>query len=127
MKHFLCAFTLLLIATPLFAAEDARTWEGTWNNRKYGTKGPLKCVAVEGDKGVWTATFTGKFQGDPFTYKAKFQAKKSKKKKQLKLSGKATIRGHKYQWVGMMKGKSLKGKYKSTVGYFGTFILKETK
>jgi hypothetical protein len=45
------------------------------------------------------------------------------------LSGKATIRGHKYEWTGyewtgMMRGKALNGKYTSTVGYHGEFVLK---
>ena len=124
MKQFLIATILLLTTTPLFAAGAAKTWNGTWNNRKYGTKGALKCVATEGKNGLWSGTFTGKFQGSPFKYQATFQAKKGKKKGEQSLSGKSTIRGHKYTWTGSMKGKNLKGKYKSTVGYYGTFVLK---
>lgn len=103
---------------------ETRTWEGTWNNRKYGTKGPLKCVASETKPGRWEATFTGLFQGDPFKYKATFLAKKGRGT-QLALSGNATIRGHKYQWKGQMKGKGLRGDYDSSVGYNGQFILTE--
>ncbi len=124
MKRFLITTILLLTTTSLFAAEASQTWNGTWTNRKYGTKGPLKCVATEGEKGVWTGTFTGKFQGDPFKYQATFQAKKGRRKGEQTLSGKSTIRGHKYIWAGSMKGKTLTGKYKSTVGYYGTFVLK---
>jgi len=116
---------LTLITSPLFAEDAARTWEGTWNNRKFGTKGSLKCVATEDDKGVFKAVFTGKFMGDPFKYEATFQSKKTKSRNERTLSGKAVIRGHDYQWTGKMKGKSLTGKYRSSVGYFGTFVLKE--
>ena len=75
-------------------------------------------------KPEFKATFTGKFMGDPFKYEAVFQSKK-KGPNQRTLSGMAVIRGHDYEWTGEMKGKSLKGKYKSSVGYFGTFVLKE--
>jgi hypothetical protein len=124
VKRFMLVLVLTLISSPLFAQDAARTWEGTWNNKKFGTKGPLKCVATEDDKGVFKATFTGKFMGDPFKYEATFESKK-KGRNQRTLSGKSVIRGHDYKWTGEMKGKSLKGKYTSSVGYFGTFVLKE--
>ena len=127
VRRFLLVSALTLIATPLIAQDAARTWEGTWNNKKFGTKGPLKCVATEDDKGAFKATFTGKFMGDPFKYKATFQSKKKKGRSKRTLSGKAVIRGHDYQWTGEMKGKMLIGKYRSSVGYFGTFVLKEVK
>jgi hypothetical protein len=124
MKRFMLVMILTLIGSPLFAQDAARTWEGMWNNKKFGTKGPLKCVATENDKGEFKSTFTGKFMGDPFKYEAVFQAKK-KGRNQRTLSGKAVIRGHDYEWTGTMKGKTLTGKYTSSVGYFGAFVLKE--
>ena len=122
MLRTIAVAVLISVAVPVWGAGESKTWEGTWTNRKYGTSGPLKCVATQEKEGVWNGTFTGKFKGDPFEYKATFQSKK-KGRKQI-LSGKATIRGHKYQWVGEMNGKNLRGQYKSTVGYFGGFVLK---
>ena len=120
------AFVLFTVTSiPLLAAEPTRTWEGTWNNRKYGTRGPLKCVAAEVKPGQWKGTFTGTFQGDPFEYEATFQSKKGRN--QLDLYGKAKIRGHRYEWNGVMRGTQLQGKYKSSVGYYGEFVLKENK
>jgi hypothetical protein len=117
---------LWLIAVPLLAEGPSRTWEGTWNNRKYGTKGPLKCVASEIKPGEWKGKFTGTFQGDPFDYEATFTSKEGRNQ-QLDLAGKATIRGHRYEWTGVMGGTTLRGKYKSSVGYFGEFVLKESR
>lgn len=125
MKHFLFAGVIALLASPQLMAADVKTWEGTWNNRKFNTRGPLKCVATETKKGVWTATFTGKFQGDPFKYQATFFSKQVGRV--TRLSGKAVIRGHDYQWTGTIRGTQFDASYKSSVGYFGTFNLKEVK
>ena len=125
MKKSVLALVFTFVVSPLFAQDDARSWQGTWNNKKFGTKGPLKCVATEDDKGNFKATFTGTFQGDPFKYDAVFQSKKKGRNRRT-LSGTAVIRGHDYEWTGEMRGKSLIGKYKASVGYFGTFVLKET-
>lgn len=113
------------IASAPLSAGDEKTWEGKWNNKKYGTSGPLKCVATEGDDGKWKATFSGTFQGEAFSYDAEFDSKAGKG--QTDLSGKANIRGHDYEWTGSIKGKQLKGSYKSNIGYFGEFVLTEPK
>lgn len=123
-RLLLISFMILLSASQLKAGEQ-RTWEGKWNNRKYNTTGPLKCVATSDDKGTWKATFTGLFKGDPFKYEATFQSKPNGKL--LNLAGTATIRGHKYQWIGLMNENTLSGKYKSSIGYYGEFVLKEKK
>lgn len=112
-----------LFASQLHAEE--KVWEGRWNNKKFGTSEPLKCVASETEKGTWKATFSGSFQGEAFTYDVQFDAKDGKG--QSDLSGKANIRGHEYDWSGSLKGKQLKGKYTSNVGYFGEFTLTEPK
>lgn len=125
MTRYLLIALFMMSSVSLLEAGEMRTWEGKWNNRKYNTTGPLKCVATSDDKGVWKATFTGLFKGDPFKYKATFQSQP--KGKQLNLAGTATIRGHKYQWAGFMKGTTLSGKYKSNIGYYGEFVLKEKK
>ena len=123
----LCSLLGLMstVSEEIQAEEETKTWTGTWNNKKYGTSGPLKCVATHDGKGTWTATFTGTFQRDPFEYPAEFQAEK--KGRQTLLSGKSTIRGHKYQWKGAFKGTQLLGQYTSSVGYYGTFVLKESR
>lgn len=125
MTRFILMVILLMSSITQLNAGEKRTWEGKWNNRKYNTTGPLKCVATSNDKGVWKATFTGLFKGDPFKYEATFQSKL--KGKQLNLAGNATIRGHKYQWIGLMNANTLSGKYKSNIGYYGEFVLKEKK
>ncbi len=127
MKILLTALTLVL-AAPLLAGvclaeEPVRTWKGQWNNRKYGTTGPLECQATTDGKGNWKAVFTGKFQGDPFRYEATFQSREVRK--QTQLAGTATVRGHGYKWQGVMQQDMLRGKYTSTIGYFGEFALKE--
>ena len=121
-RHVIC-IALLVGFTSCLYGEEVRTWEGTWQNRKYDTRGPLKCVAQEVSPGKWKAKFTGKFQGDPFTYEAAFSSREGKNG-QNQLSGKATIRGHRYQWTGLMNREGLRGKYDSSVGYHGEFVLK---
>lgn len=125
MQRILPALCLALICSTAFAEENSTTWQGRWNNRKYNTSGPLKCVATETEKGEWKATFSGTFKGDPFSYDATFQSKQSRN--QFDLSGKATIRGHQYEWVGVMKGQRLSGRYRSSVGYFGEFVLQQSE
>ncbi|OYW18288.1 MAG: hypothetical protein B7Z55_10890 [Planctomycetales bacterium 12-60-4] len=122
----LCLFALL--TTPFvsgFAADEEKTWEGRWNNRKFNTSGPLKCVAKETEAGKWKATFSGTFMGDPFTYDVEFESKAGRA--QTDLGGKAVIRGDEYEWSGFIKGKQLNGRYRSGIGYFGEFVLTEAK
>ena len=121
MSRWIVAIVLFAVA-PTFAA-DARTWEGTWNNKKYGTSGPLKCVATPGEDGRWKATFSGTFKKDPFSYDVTFESEP--KGRQTALGGTATISGHRYQWQGKLQGKTLFGEYRSKNGYFGSFSLKE--
>lgn len=123
MTRFILIAILAIMGGSYLQAGETRTWEGKWNNRKYNTTGPLKCVATSDESGKWKATFTGLFKGDPFKYEATFQSKPMGN--QQKLSGDAIIRGHQYQWIGSMKGNMLNGKYKSNIGYYGEFILKE--
>ncbi len=102
-----------------------KTFTGTWNNRKYNSSGPLKCVAKPGKNGVVIATFTGTFKGDPFKYNVQFRAKPGRG--QTDLSGEATISGHIYKWTGSLIGTRLRGKYLGSNGYNGEFILNESK
>lgn len=125
MSRFATAAVLLAACAPAFAADDAKTWEGTWVNKLYNTNGTLKCVATEKEKGKWTATFSGVFMGEAFSYDVAFDGKPGKG--QTDLSGTATIRNHKYEWTGAMKGDTLTGKYKANSGYHGDFTLKEVK
>lgn len=106
-------------------AKATHTFAGQWNNKKYGTSGPLKCVMTETAPNQWEAKFTGTFQNDPFSYDAKFRAKKVGK--QLNVGGTAQIRGHDYQWTGTIKNGQLTAQYKSSVGYFGGFVMKKVK
>ena len=123
MSRILAVVSPALIVLSNFAIANQRTWEGTWNNRKYGTRGPLQCVATEKRDGQWEATFTGKFRGDPFRYTATFQS--SPARRGLQLQGNNTVRGHQYQWTGTLDARQLKGQYRNNVGYNGQFILNE--
>ena len=106
-------------------AEDVtKTWEGTWNNKKYNSNGTLKCVATLKD-GKWTATFSGVFMKEQFTYNVTFDEKAGKN--QTDLSGKANIKNQNYDWTGAIKGDTLTGSYRSNGGYYGDFVLKEKK
>lgn len=115
---------ILILVTGHAVAAETRTWTGTWNNRKFGTSGPLRCVGEQNQPGQWSAVFTGTFKGDPFEYRAQFQSRIQRQNEVL--SGKATIRGSQYEWTGTIRDKQLRGKYNSAVGYYGEFILNET-
>lgn len=106
--HAICIVFLLGFASSL-AAEEVRTWEGTWHNRKYDTRGPLNCVAQEVSPGKWKANFTVEFQGDLFSYEAAFSSREGKNG-QKQLSGKTTIRGHRYHWTGLMNREGRRGR-----------------
>ena len=124
MSRRILAVILALSSAPLFAAEgDEKTWDGTWTNRKYGTSGPLKCVATEDGDGKWTATFSGKFKGDPFSYDVVFQSKAGKA--QTDLTGTANVGGSEYEWQGFIKGNALTGRFRAGNGNNGQFILRE--
>ena len=125
MTRFLMIAFVCLIALPVAAQEGTRTFEGQWNNRKFGTSGPLRCVAKQSEEGVWEATFTGLFRGDPFEFDATFNSRKGRQG--LDLSGNSTVRGHKYQWTGSLREGALLGRYRSSVGYYGEFRLREKK
>jgi hypothetical protein len=115
------------LAFAALATAEEKTWEGKWNNKRFGTSGPLKCVATETEPGTWKAKFSGSFQGDSFSYDVTFDAKPGKAKGQQDLSGKATISGQDYEWKGTLKGTQLKGTYKSSGANFGEFVLNEPK
>lgn len=124
VKH-IAGLLLLFSSTFLHAADDTRTWKGTWNNKKYNSNGTLECVAKQGKDGKWTATFTGVFMGEAFKYDVSFDGKAARD--QIDLSGKAEIKNQKYDWSGNIKGDTLMGRYRSNGGYFGEFVLKEVK
>ncbi|TWT61592.1 hypothetical protein [Rubinisphaera italica] len=105
--------------------EQKKTFEGTWNNRKYNSSGPLRCEARPGEDGKVKATFSGTFMGDPFSYDVEFSAKPGNG--QTDLIGKATVSGHIYDWTGSLKGTRLYGKYLGTNGYNGEFVLNEAR
>lgn len=107
-------------------AEDANTnmsWAGNWNNRKYNTNGPLKCVASPKDAKTWNAVFEGTGIGKPFKYDVTLQA--MKKGNRTLLEGTSTIDGDVYRWTGYIEGGALHGKYRSASGNNGEFKLQQ--
>jgi hypothetical protein len=97
-------------------------FEGTWVNRKMGSRGPLRAHITPSDEGEWAGKFEGTFKGDRFQYEVTFNAKTSATKTDLK--GNATIDGDPYQWNGTLKGDALNIKYRSSKGFNGDFTLK---
>jgi hypothetical protein len=117
-------------SSELWGAEEEQqpktlTFTGTWNNRKTGATGPLKCVATETEPGKWKATFTGSFHNDPFSYEAEFQSRTVRR--QISLGGTANIRGHDFQWTGTIVNGRLTARYQSSIRDFGGFVMREVK
>lgn len=126
MNRLIVATVVLLGGLTARAAdEESRTFEGTWNNKKYNTSGTMKCVAKPGKDGKWSATFSGVFMGESFSYTVTFTEKKGQG--QSDLSGNAEVKNQKYDWTGTLKSNTLTGKYRSNGGYYGEFVLKEKK
>lgn len=123
-----CGFSCLIVVcfvSASNAAEEEKSWSGVWNNRKYRTKGPLKCTVSSTDGNKWNAKFEGKGIGKPFKYDASFQA--TKKGSQTVLRGTSMIDGHRYQWMGIIRGKTLYGRYQATNGNNGEFQLTQSR
>lgn len=116
--------TLLALMVPFLtaaAAEPAKSWAGTWNNRKYNTSGQLICTVVGEQNGQWIAKFTGTALGKPISYTALMTPKKNGE--QTALSGTTKVDGFEYQWTATLAGKSLNGSYKASNGNNGDFKL----
>jgi hypothetical protein len=106
------------------AEPTKKSWSGNWNNRKFGTNGPVTCSAVISDKKTWKASFTGTGIGRPFKYDVEINA--TEKSGQTQLQGKSTVDGDSYEWSGHVKGDTLYGRYRSSSGNNGEFELKES-
>jgi hypothetical protein len=102
-----------------------KTWQGTWNNRKFGTSGPLKCTVTAKDDKTWDATFEGMFMSRRFSHKVTIAA--TKKGDRTLLEGTATIDGDSYRWQGNVAGRVLYGRFRSGSGNNGEFRLTEPK
>lgn len=126
--HFVVCSLLTVGMFLSVAAQDAakaRTWEGNWNNRKYGTSGPLRCVATATSNTNWDARFDGTGLGKPFRYDVSFTG--TTKGDRTLLQGTANVGGDTYRWTGSIKGDVLQGSYRSSSGNNGEFVLKEVK
>lgn len=101
-----------------------KSWSGNWNNRKYGTSGPVTCNALMTDEKKWKASFVGEGLGKPFKYDVEITA--TEKSGQTQLQGKSKVDGDSYEWSGYLKGDTLYGRYRSSSGNNGEFQLKES-
>ena len=117
----LALLTLLAPLLPADAAEPAKSWTGTWNNKKYNTNGALTCTVVGEQNGQWIAKFTGIALGKPISYTAHMTPKKNGE--QTALSGTTKVDGFDYQWSATVVGKALNGSYKASNGNNGDFKL----
>jgi hypothetical protein len=128
LRTIVIAANLLALPVTLLAADEmpsaTKSWVGTWNNRKYKTTGPLRCVATSKDDGTAEATFSGTFMKDPFSYNVTVST--TAEKDRTVLQGTATLDGDKYEWSGYVRGKVLFGEFRSLKGHNGTFRLQET-
>ena len=118
---FVILLALLAPLPPVAAAEPAKSWTGTWNNKKYNTNGALTCTVVGEQNGQWIAKFTGIALGKPISYTALMTPKKNGE--QTALSGTTKVDGFEYQWTATVAGKALNGSYKASNGNNGDFKL----
>lgn len=105
--------------------QKKKAWTGNWNNRKFGTNGPVTCIAELENETTWKASFVGTGIGKPFKYEVKIKA--TPKGNQIQLAGESQIDGDAYTWNGYVRGNVLYGRYRSASGNNGEFQLKETK
>jgi hypothetical protein len=118
---------LLAIVLNSGMAQDKaeKTWQGTWNNRRFGTSGQMRCTATIKDDKTWEATFDGTGAGRRFTHKVTINV--TKKGDRSLLEGTATIDGDTYRWSGNVAGRVLYGRYRANGGNNGEFRLQEAK
>ena len=121
LPALLVLLTLLAPLRQVDAAEPAKSWTGTWNNKKYNTNGALTCTVVGEQNGQWIAKFTGTALGKPISYTALMTPKKNGE--QTALSGTTKVDGFDYQWSATVVGKALNGSYKASNGNNGEFRL----
>ena len=112
---------LLALLLPAAAAEPAKSWSGTWNNKKFNTSGALTCTVIGEQNGQWIAKFTGIALGKPISYTALMTPKKNGE--QTALSGTTKVDGFEYKWTANLNGKSLNGSYTASNGNNGEFKL----
>lgn len=124
MPLFVC-LALMLATIPCQAQDKSTRWEGSWNNKKYNTKGPLQAVITPAAGGNLKAKFTGTGIRSKFSFDANIT--KSFKNNRVTLSGKTRINGDDYTWTGRAGGATLVGNYRSRSGNNGTFTLKLVK
>lgn len=102
------------------AAAKVTNWNGSWNNKKYGTKGPLKLALTSGSK-TWQCKFTGTGLGKPFSYSATLTPKKAGNR--ITLTGVTRVDGDQYNWTGYVQGRRIVCSYKAASGNNGNFTL----
>jgi hypothetical protein len=121
----LAAALLAGIVIPTGAADASKdvgkSWSGTWNNKKYGTSGPLTCTIVGEENGQWIAKFSGMALGKPISYNAIITHKEAGGR--TTLSGTTKVDGGDYQWSGAITGTSFTGTYRASNGNNGDLRL----
>jgi hypothetical protein len=119
---FVCLTALDL---PLLAADAAKSWSGTWSNRKFNTTGALTCTVIGNQNNQWIARFTGTGLGKPFNYTALITTRTNGSV--VSLSGTTKVDGDNYQWSGSVNGASMTGSFRSGTGNNGDFRLQAKK
>ncbi len=103
------------------SAAAANSWTGTWNNKKFKTTGPLTCTVTSQRGNTWQAVFTGTGLGRPFRYPATFTVREANGRTTIQAV--TSVGGERYQWAGVISGKTLGGSYRSATGNNGSFQL----
>jgi hypothetical protein len=117
---------LLLFCMTSYGGLSSWQGNGTWNNKKYGSKGTLS-VDTKVLKGKeWTATFKGMFNKKPFEYNVKMTVYKKAGSK-LYFKSVSDIGGDKYTWSAYISSTKMVGKFKAESGNNGAFILTKKK
>lgn len=125
-----CAFAVLVLCTllllpvaerPVQAADAAKVWTGSWNNRKYNTRGSLVCTVTSQQGNIWQAVFTGIGLNRQFRYPATLTARQAGGR--TTLTGVTEVDSERYQWSGAISGRTLTGSYRSATGNNGSFSL----
>jgi hypothetical protein len=106
---------------------DEKPWKGTgtWNNRRFGTTGPITCAITPKDEKTWEAQFDGTGAGRKFSHKVTMET--TKKSDRTLLQGTATIDGDTYRWTGYLNKEGLFGNYRAAGGNNGQFRLQGSR
>ncbi len=111
---------VLVLVVPATASAKELVYEGTWLTTNRKLDGTMTCVVTNLGGQKWAGTFSGVWEGVPFSYKVQFSGPPEK------VRGQAQINGAFYEWTGEMDQASagrFRGQFRGS-RYLGSFSLK---